>query len=147
MKILHGVGNAVEVLYGSVADGVLTFKTSSLSPFAVVTSAETAQQPGGASDDTAAPGQDGSTDAATAADDAVDSTESIPKTGDNWWNIWLPALAMATAGVGILIALLYKKARALDGGDPAGGRNWPSRFLHFLFNLFVRRAMRCLCDK
>ena len=35
MKILHKIGDNLEVVYGMVTDGILTFKVESLSPFAI----------------------------------------------------------------------------------------------------------------
>lgn len=35
MKILHKMGDDLEILYGTVTDGILTFKVDSLSPFAI----------------------------------------------------------------------------------------------------------------
>ena len=115
LKILHGLGDKIEVLYGSVEDGMLIFQTNSLSPFAVVTSAETVSESGNTIDNKPSSKPEDSKDQGTTVqinegdqDKKADELKESPKTGDNGLPIWIPILLMIASG-SLIALLVYKR--------------------------------------
>ncbi len=74
MKVLHKTGDNLEVIYGTVTDGIMTFKVNSLSPFAITAEKRV-------DDPTSSDGQNDSEN--LNEDDVLEENEDEVSLGDN----------------------------------------------------------------
>ena len=102
LTVLHYVGGEVEELEGIVKDGVLTVKTKSLSPFAVIVPVE--EEIIVPDDNETAP-----EDSEPAVPEDETGKDYVPETGEHT-AIWIAAVLMLAAAAAVLFAV--KRARA-----------------------------------